>query len=373
MKRGFYKLLFLFISLAFLWGCGGGGEGTWIPSNHFAVVVGIDSSYSSGNLSTVDLSEGGNFLVQKNLISNLSGDTIVKTFGEYTFIIERPSWGTVDSPVKVYKNGNWGNPTKDYTLGRNIHDLVFINENLAYAIPWGESFIQKINPLTGEELKKISLSNYSYGSDNSPNATKGLALGGRLFVILQRFDPGSFSYESGVLVAVNLASDSIEREITLSGKNPSDIKHYEGKLYIVETGEYFNPTDDKIDILNLSNLNIERTFSNPLSNQGMDIVNTEITKNGKAYILGYGFPNSKVYRFNLSSGNVEGEAVYTGGYITSIKYDPYLNYLFILDRGTGEGDGKLAIYDIDKEEIIREIPEAELGYPPYSVDILAFD
>ncbi|KUK13998.1 MAG: hypothetical protein XD52_0724 [bacterium 42_11] len=368
------KLLYLLVALGclfLLWGCGGGGEESWIPSNYFALVVGVDSSYQSGNLSTLDLSDES-FAVQKSVVSNLSGDTIVKTFKNYAFIVERPSWGTEPSPVKSYDiaTGTWENPLKEYSLGRNVYDIAFVDENTAYAIPWGESYIQKINPITGDETKKIDLSSYSYGQDGSPNAAKGLVVGGKLFVILQRFDAETFDYATGTVVVIDLNSDEISRSVTLSGKNPNDIDYYQGKFYIVESGKLYDPSDDFIEVITPSNYDVQVKSVAPLQEEGMDVYSLEITEEGKAYLLGGGWPSYKVFEYDISTGEV-GNSIYTGGYITAIKYDPYSGYLFILDRGSGEGNGKVVIYDTHSNEILREISEEEIGYPPYSIDILA--
>jgi|GEM_PF-1934469 len=367
-------LVSLLLVLAFLlWGCGGGG-GSWTPGNLLAIVIGVDSSYSTANLSTVSLDEEG-FSISPSLISNLCGDTVVKTYRDYVFIVERPSWGTVDSPIYVYKVGEWDNPLKNYTLGKNVYDIVFVNESVAYAIPWGEAFIQKIKPLTGEEIRKVDLSSYSYGSDGSPNAAKGLFTNGRLFVILQRYDVGTFSYGEGKLIVINPNEDSIDRDITLNSKNPQDLDHYGGKLYIVQAGRLFDPSDDAIDVMDLRDYNLRKLCDNPLQEEGMDLYALEITENGTAYLLGGGWPgwpNYKVYEFDLRDGKIGG-MIYEGGYITSIRYDSYSGYLFILDRGTGSGDGKLVIYDTEKKRIVEEIGEEKLGYPPYSIDIAAFD
>lgn len=372
MRRKVFQAIVLLCMALLLWGCGGGGGGSWVPSNLFAVVVGVDSSYTSGNLSTVDLTEDGGFRVVRNIVSNLCGDTIVKTFGDYVFVIERPSWGTVRSPIKVYRVGSWASPLANYTLGKNVYDIAFVNENVAYVISWGEDYIEKVNPITGDSLKHIDISSYSYGSDNSPNAAKGLIVGGKLFVILQRFDIGSFDYGDGKVVAIDTNSDSLDGAINLSGKNPSDMEYYDGKLYIIETGKFFDPSDDLIDVIDIRSRTVSKLCDNPLRDYGMDLYGLEITEDGKAFLLGAGWPNYKVYKIDLSSGRLLGE-VYVGGYITSIKYDRYSGYLLIADRGSGQGDGKLVIYDVKRDEIMREISEEDLGYPPYSVDISAFD
>ncbi|MCS7233649.1 MAG: hypothetical protein N3C62_05190 [Synergistetes bacterium] len=370
LKRKTFYLLILFLILIPLWGCVGVGEGNWTPSNLFALIVGVDSGYTSGNLSSVDLI-GESFHTQ-NILSGFSGDTIIKTFKKYAFIVERPSWGTIPSPTKVYEAGRWERPIKEYTLGKNIYDMVFLGEDKAYAIPWGEPFIQKINPLTGEEIRRIDLSVYSYGNDNSPNSTKGLVAEGKLFIILQRFDSGSFDYAPGTVVIIDLDSDTIKRALTLNGKNPMDMEYHNRKIYIVETGNYFNPNDDIIDVIDLNkdDLKAEKLCDNPLND--MDIYSLEITEKGEAYILGGDWYTCKVFKINLHTG-ILGNEIYEGGYITNIKYDPYSKYLFILDRGRGNGDGKLIIYDTEEEKIIKEILEENLGYPPYSIDILAFD
>ncbi len=373
MKKQLASLVVL-VLLAFtaLWGCGTGG-GSWIPSNLFAVVVGVDAGYTSANVSTVDL-KSGDFTVSPSILSGFCEDTIVKNHKDYVLLIERPSWGTVPSPVHLYEAGSWEVPLKEYNLGKNVHDVVFVDEEVAYAIQWGESYVEKFNPLTGEDLGKINLS--SYDTDGIPNMDKGAYVNGKLFVTLQRMDSETYSYDTGIVVAIDTDSDQISCPIELNGKNPQDIDYYAGKLYVTELGNYFDAFDDVIDVIDVNSGEVNELVSAPLGNEGMDIYAIEITSDGEGYLLGGKWETSavfKVYKLNLETGGVDPDPIYSGGYITSIKYDPVSGYLLILDRGTGAGDGKLVIYDPALKSIVRQIPEEDLGYPPYSVDISAFD
>ncbi|MCD6364060.1 MAG: hypothetical protein J7M13_08730 [Synergistetes bacterium] len=373
MKKQLASLVVL-VLLAFtaLWGCGTGG-GSWIPSNLFAVVVGVDAGYTSANVSTVDL-KSGDFTVSSSILSGFCGDTIAKTRGNYVLLIERPSWGTVPSPVHLYEAGSWETPLKEYNLGKNVHDVVFLNDEVAYAIQWGESYVEKFNPLTGDDLGEIDLS--SYDTDGIPDMDKGAYVNGKLFVTLQRMDSETYSYDMGMVVAIDTNSDQVSCSIELSGKNPQDIDYYAGKLYVTELGNYFDASDDVIDVIDVNSAEVNELISAPLENEGMDIYAIEIISDGKGYLLGGKWETSavfKVYKLNLETGEVDPDPIYSGGYITSIKYDPVSGYLLILDRGTGAGDGGLVIYDPASESIVDQIPEENLGYPPYSADISAFD
>ncbi len=373
MKKQLASIVVLaLLGFTALWGCGTGG-GSWIPSNLFAVVVGVDAGYTSANVSTVDL-KSGNFTVSPSVLSDFCGDTIVKSHKNYVLLIERPSWGTVPSPVDLYEAGSWEAPLKEYNLGKNVHDVVFLNDEVAYAIQWGESYVEKFNPLTGDDLGEIDLS--SYDTDGIPNMDKGVCVNGELFITLQRVDSETYSYNTGMVIAIDTNGDQVLRSIELSGKNPQDIDYYAGKLYVAELGNYFDASDDVIDVIDVSSGEVNELVSAPLGNEGMDIYAIEITSDGEGYLLGGKWETSavfKVYKLDLKTGEVDPDPIYSGGYITSIKYDPVSGYLFMLDRGTGEGDGKLVIYDPALKSIVKQIPEEDLGYPPYSIDISAFD
>ena len=89
--------------------------------------------------------------VNKDVLSELHQDSVIRKNGNYIFIIARYNGDN----VIVLKKNDLSNPVKQYSFtdGTNPQDMVFKNKKTAYVSGLGTNNLLVINPLNGNKKK----------------------------------------------------------------------------------------------------------------------------------------------------------------------------------------------------------------------------
>lgn len=209
----------------------------------------------------------------------------------------------------------------------NPYNLVFVNETKAYLLRYADAKIWIVNPSAAQEedfkIGEIDLSAYA-DIDGSPEASQGVIIGDKLFVILQRLEyyvPNNTAYaaviDTNTDEEIDLNIDTNLKGIPLQGRNPLSIRYHEAAgLFVQSVGDYgdsysANPRPigysggiEKIDL---------ETYTTRLIVDDGDADNhpygqisgLALINENTAYFVGYaGWGDTTLYRFNPTTGEV---------------------------------------------------------------------
>ena len=317
---------------------GGGGDGVSdgndIPSTkQTAVVATVASNFSAGAHAV--FSTEPPFSGKTHLAPTIS-DITVTCDGEYFYRIERFKGENVarfsaaqpDTPIYQYS-------TKDSsgveTASSNPYGLVFISETKAYLLRYGSPKMWIVNPAATSEAEfkigEIDLSAYSV--DGAPNASKGIAVDGKAYIVMQRLDKSYVPQDAYVAVIDTTSDEEVDTDpsqegpkaILLPVKNPGDIEYSEadGLIYVQGTGRYgssFSGRDPEYTG-GIASIDPKAGYATRLVLDDGDaqqhpvglITGMEIVSATRGYVIGYkGFTDNALYSFNPGTGTLDTDA-----------------------------------------------------------------
>lgn len=174
-----------------------------------AVVASIDPGFTSSVIDLVDVEEP--FNVEGSLNPGVS-DTIVRTFGDTYFVIRRfqsdsiAAYSINDTSTPLYEVST-NSDTEE--ASSNPHDLIFLNEEKAYLLRYGSPIMWVVNPSVTDpadfKIGEIDLS--AYDADGVPEATRGVIVNDRLFIVMQRLE-NFLPTQTGFVSVVDTATDT---------------------------------------------------------------------------------------------------------------------------------------------------------------------
>lgn len=210
------------------------------PSN---VILATTSDFQSGTYSAISL-DG---FAPANGLGPVHSDAIARynPYNGKVYILNRLGMDNIQilDPQNNYQT------IKEISLprGSNPQDIAFSGANSAYISLYGEDYLLKIQPSTGNFLKQINTSHLA-DSDGLPEAQNMFFYDqgpGLLFVSLQRLARGNLFHttDKSTVIVIDTTQDKIVREFTLNFTNPYSRFHYDSgqdRLYLSCVGEFGN-------------------------------------------------------------------------------------------------------------------------------------
>lgn len=286
-----------------------------------AVTVTAAPDFSSGAhaWASVDPVTGPR-VVEYNLNPTIS-DLTVAANGPYFYVIERYQ---ADNVSKYHIDAPTTRLWQCSTLGTegdgNPHDMVFAGSSKAYLTRYESTKLWVVNPsaadCAGFKIGEIDLSAFADG-DGIPEMDKGIIVGGKLFITLQRMDRNAgWVPQNGYLAVIDIATDTVIDPgipnpdnvpgIPLNADNPSTIQLLpeNGQLYVQCAGR-FSPQQLTGGVVKVDpNTYATQTI---LSSSAINanIFDIAVLSPSKGYLIGYaGWQNNTLYSFNPTTGAV---------------------------------------------------------------------
>lgn len=280
-------------------------------------------------ISDIKMAAQGNYFYR---IARYNGDSVTK------FAATAPA-----TPIWQYSTMD----ASDAMASSNPQDLIFAPATLAsdakaYLPRFGSTEMWIVDPATttaqGFKLGEVELGDYA-DSDGLPEMTKGVVVGGKLFLVLQRIDRDNGFAPSNTPYLVVIDIDTNEEIDTQNGaenfkgiplpiKNPQGIVYNsaDGKIYVQGVGNNFSfPAEYTGGIISVDPVTYEVAMvvddgdenEHPYGNiSGLAVVSAT-----KGYFVSYaGWGDNALYSFNPSTGVVNATplSAFPGGTATNI-------------------------------------------------------
>lgn len=209
-----------------------------------AFVAGAGPMFQSGQIERLSL---GDEIVASGAYPATGSDIVVRTDGEDVYQIGRftidslTRFSPLDLETPVYQYSVNGDETAS-----NPYDIVFESEQRAYIVRYGSPTVWIVDPSAASEAEfKIGeLDLTPYDADGVPEASDGLIVDGKLFVLMQRltaFAPTQDSYvavfdlATGTEIATGGGQDGLDG-ILLPVSNAESMQYVEATDEILVTG-----------------------------------------------------------------------------------------------------------------------------------------
>ncbi len=197
-------------------GDSGNGDGSDTTAAK-VLVTAIASDFSSAGVEIYNTTEP--YDGQTGLNPGVS-DTIVRSYEDSYYVIRRfqsdsiAAYATSDPSSVIFQSSTNDGGSDESS---NPHDLVFVNDQKAYLLRYGSGKIWVVNPSATDasQFKTGEIDISAYDADGIPEATRGVVVGGKLFVFMQRLD--AFAPTSPGVVAVFDTTNDAEIDTGSSG------------------------------------------------------------------------------------------------------------------------------------------------------------
>lgn len=322
------KALFVTAGLLGLTACGGGGgggngapAGFTIPTDYAAVIQ--TSITGASDIEVVDM-EATNWVAVSGNAPSAQTDYDVASYENYFYQIGRSGidtltkWGTKNPGVV-----EWQYSTKaSGAASANPHRLVFKDADSGYVIRYGSntSWVVNLNAKDDSEFKtgELDFSAYDDG-DGIPEATNGVVVGDRLYVLMQRVDrndswePRDVSFiavfDTNTNQEIDLNIDATLGGIPLQTRNGSDLAYVPGLGLVVQSiGSWTNQDYTGIEIVNLADYSTTVVLDK--SDGYNNIKSVAVVSETVAYFVSYAaWQDTTVYRINLTNGSVRPDPI----------------------------------------------------------------
>jgi DNA-binding beta-propeller fold protein YncE len=235
----------------------------------------IDFMYTAGNIGLYDIEKKE---TQQNLRS-IDSDNNIKSYDNTLYIIERGK----NSIIKLNKKTQTLEMQEHFGANANIHDIAFISSTKAYVTQHSQKEIAIYNPTTGKMTgKSISLEKYTPAGGTAPHMDAAIFHNGKVYIGLQKYTADFMGFlDSGSVIVINAANDSVEKEILLGRNAPQGMVAFNNVLFVACTGKY-GVKDGAIVSINMSLGNLVETVVNEISLNG-DVSSLIIVSGTKAY------------------------------------------------------------------------------------------
>ncbi len=326
------------------------GTDTEATTDSFAFAA--TASFPTGQIERISFSDGytvnGTYpATESDIRADTDGNTLYQ-LGRFQ-LDSLTRFSTTDTSVVDYQYSVNGEET-----ATNPHDVVFVSESKAYVLRYGSPKIWIINPSATTEadfkIGEIDLSAYDpdlSDEDLSPNATSGVIVNDKLFVLMQRLS-GFNPVEQGYVAVFDTTSDTeIDtgkgeadslNGIPLGTLNPTNIRYNEvtDEIYVTGRGNIFvefnmleaDPYQGGLFAIDYSTYDINQLLDDGTAETNTTgfIERTLVINDEKGYVSMYASAapeamgsRTTLHTFNPSTGEL-GEAVATAtGEISSLN------------------------------------------------------
>jgi len=329
----------------------------------------VSTDYHTGSYSLLEM-EDVNAWVSNSPIP-VHSDSVARYNDGYIYLIQR--FGSDSIMVLDIKNRNFFSPVTEYSVGAgtNPQDIAFVG-NKAYVSRLQAKTLLVVEPLTGNKLKEIDLSQFA-DEDGIPEMSGMAVYKKRLFVALQMLNENEFFWppvDNGRLIEIDTDKDEIVKEYKLNGKNPwalsDSLLQFNGFIYLIEHGSSFDTTDGIVEKFDPSTGTLETVTTE--EKLGGDISDIAIFSGEKAFaVISDKNWNTKVIEFNLKTGEKTKEIFSPGGYSIS-DIEVYKDFLLIAYRPS-EGRAGIIVINAHTGEVLTE-RAIETFLPPFDIEVI---
>ncbi len=332
-----YKKFFSFLILLTFFACGKANHDSQasLPQTDKFAVIATTDIVGTGAYSVISVTEPRTTITE--IAPTSSKDLSITCDEKYVYRIERLNWGVNGSVVKFDLDNpaeriyQYSTDDADPASRSNPSDIVFLNETKAYLLRNLNNKIWIINPSAQNDaefkIDELDLSAYSPdGGVTPPRMSRGIIIGNKLFIILQRLDafysPSNDSYIAVFNTDTDQEIDTGQGESGLKGikldiRNPSGRLIYNsGTIYVAGTIYPDNPawfSTTWTDYQNFSgiqkvNANTYEPNHNIIYKAKGTITYLDITSPTKGYFVEYISPdggNTALRSFNPTTGAVD--------------------------------------------------------------------
>ncbi|WP_417765786.1 hypothetical protein [Spongiibacter tropicus] len=337
-------------------GSSGGGKSQPVAGENTVVVSTVAFDYSGSNIQLIEF-ENDDYTVMPGVVGEGAdqSDTTAVRYGEHFYRLGRYNIDNLtkynfDAPSTPIYNYSTLNDPED--ASGNPYTVAFASEEKAYVIQYGENEVLIINPSAQTEdefiIGGLDLSAYE-DADGAAEASDGVIVDGKLFVVMQRlvnFSPAEegvssyiavFDINTGAEIDTNPNDDSGNlKGIELTTRNPNKFVYREDVgLFLQSTGDAFYSYAGrdpgytggitKIDTNDYSVSMIVDDGDADSHPYGF-MYNLAVVDAQNAYFVGYeSYQNYNLYHFDPSTGGVEAVAAYSGLDISELAVGPQGN------------------------------------------------
>ncbi|HJP34088.1 MAG: T9SS type A sorting domain-containing protein [Candidatus Latescibacteria bacterium] len=281
---------------------------------------------------------------------------IVNRLGADNILVLDPA--DLATPVIQFSVGNGSNP----------RDIEILAEGKAYVTRYGSTDLLVVDPRDGSELGTIDLSAYA-DADGLPEMDRIVRIGDRVYVSCQRLDrDAGFTPGDGVLVVIDINSDTVVGDIALSADNPNSVLVVGDQIIVSGTAGFGDRAGGIDHIDTRTGMSTGLVISEEVLGGDLSALVLRTSNAGFAVVLDENFANT-VVPVNLETGVVgaplEG---LSGGFIATMAIDG--NRLLIGDQGSF-GDptsAGLKIFDATSGDLLAG--PIDTGLPPNSIVVL---
>jgi hypothetical protein len=297
---------------------------TFDVTQQVAVVATTAADYSSGAHAVITYDDTNGYTSLNDLLPTGS-DITIAAYGEYFYRIERAFAGNnitkfsvsdPQTPIWQYSTNDQGS-----SVLSDPHDMVFVNDQKAYVLRYGDSKAWIVNPSAQSEdefkIGELDLSAYA-GADGVPDMDRGVIVGNRLYIALQRLD--NFKVTQNAYIAIfdtntdqeidaNIAGDSL-KGVPLQTRNPTSLIYEpdSNSIYIQSSGSFF-PVEytggiEKLDLDTLTTTVVLDDGDSVDHPYGL-ISKLAVVDKDVLYFVGYrNFDDNTLYRLDLPTASI---------------------------------------------------------------------
>jgi DNA-binding beta-propeller fold protein YncE len=215
-------------------------------------------------------------------------------------------------------------------------DMEFVSGTKAYVSNMNEPKITVFNPTTGDIIKNIDISAYTFrpDSNSSPYAGDMQLVGSDLYVLLQRrngYNPGA----STLILKINTATDAITDTISTQFKNGYALAYADGVLYVSNPGSSYVLGDGGIEKIVLATKAVSAIIDETTLGGNPNQI---IYKSGTHfYVQNYiGWKNVSVVELDAASGTIVATLANVKDAYGGICYDDVDSKLYVGERDSVE-------------------------------------
>ncbi|NVK29941.1 MAG: hypothetical protein HWE20_02970 [Gammaproteobacteria bacterium] len=306
-------------------GCNSGSESqdTSFEASDYNVVVAVRQAGYSGGAIDVYAVEDGQVVSEEKSLNASGSDIVVRAHNDEFFVVGRYN---MDNLTRYY-SGATSVPLSQLSLRRdenqsspNVYDLAFVEDNDALLIPYGVAEVSRVDPTaaTQSDLFKevIDLTNYTLGSDGTPEAVDAIVVGDKAYVLLQQQNNWTVEFNS-TLVTIDLQTNLIVGDaLDLGVRNAQNLTLSADASYLLVAGQdstlygedpkTYNGGIAKVD-LNQNTVSLLIDDGDITSHPYGYIRSVEVMSNELGYFLGAaGYEDDTLYRFDPRDGTVLG-------------------------------------------------------------------
>jgi hypothetical protein len=248
--------------------------------------------------------------------------------------------------------------------GSNPHDIVVVNNHVAYVSRHASPWLYEVDPTTGDLITMIDLAGFA-DRDGIPEMSMMALDGHRLFIQLQRLDPDGQPTHPSYLAVLDVRTNQLidvdpaqagVQAIELTGLLPSfkmQIDDVARRLYVSEPGVFHDGSGgiDEIDLVNLTALR----FITTEAQVALDISGFVLVSPEKGYVITHTdlTLSSHLQPFSRIDGSGLGpELTVSFSQVDYLVHDPITDQLFF---PVPEDNGVL-VFDATSQELLRNNP-----------------